>query len=113
MAKKAKKKAPTKRAPSVQQTLVDLCGMVNRLSQKVAELQLEIAALRNTPPLVKIVPAPPPITWPNVPQPDGTNPWGPTWKPPYEVTCESKGLPPGLMHNRQRMGRGTFEKKER
>lgn len=85
--------------------------MVNKLSQRVSELQLEIAALRNTPPLVKVVPAPPPVTWPNTPPQDNTNPWGPKWQP-VEVTCESKGLPPGIMRNGQSMDRAAISKAE-
>lgn len=97
MPKKAKKKKPAKKAPSVQKTLADLCEMVNKLSLRVGELQLEIGALRG---LINAMPAPPPaMPYPTVPVPQNPNPWGPTWQPPYEVSCKSKRPPNGLMYN--------------
>lgn len=107
MPKKAKKKKPaTKKAPSVQKQLADLCEMVNKLSRRIGELQLEIGALHG---LINAMPAPSPETpypiappvhpWPNVPEPQNPNPWGPTWQPPFGPDCKSKRPPSGLMYN--------------
>lgn len=77
MAKK-KKKAKAKRKPTVQEQLLALCELVNKLSERVAGLQLEVARLR----------APNPYQ-PPAPMPQyGTKPWKPDDLPPNEVLCQ-------------------------
>jgi hypothetical protein len=78
----AKKKKKTK--PSVQKRLEILCDLVEKLDEKMSQLQVEVAALRLP---NRILCAPPTSPF------DGTKPSNPIcW-----VTC--KGPPEGLMYN--------------
>lgn len=52
---KKKKKTRAKRKPTVQEQLLALCELVNKLSDRIAQLQLEVGSLR------------PPTTTPCVP----------------------------------------------
>ena len=91
MAKK-KKKTQTKRKPTVQEQLLELCALVNKLSEKIAQLQLEVGSLR-PPSRIPCTPAQNPF--------EGFKPWKQD-PPSIEVTC----MPPkGAMY----LGRSNKE----
>lgn len=80
----AKKKTSPKK-PTVQEQLLELCALVNKLSEKIAQLQLEVGSLRPQS-RIPCSPAQSPF--------EGFKPWKQD-PPSIEVTCMP---PPGAMY---------------